>query len=515
MRVKTLVASAGIGFAALLVVLLVAMQLNSGAVLTSVLGSDIQVGATQPPVSSELRAKANEINSLFQAVGQKVMPTVVNIQVIERKPKRKKKFFEFFGVPDEDLKKFFDFEIPTIPQPMRGQGSGVIITEDGYILTNRHVVHNAEKIQVTLHDQRTFEAKIIGEDRYTDLAVIKIKASGLTPAYFGNSDSVQVGEWVLAVGNPLGLTSTLTAGVVSALTRRIGIFRDTTGLSVEDFIQTDAAINPGNSGGGLFNLRGELIGINTAIATNTGFYQGYGFAIPSNLARAVAIDLIEDGKIDRGYIGVRISEVDQAMAKAVGLDKVQGVIVQEVIPGSAAEEVGIQEGDIILEVDGKPVRKPNEVQSIVFRHRAGDKVKLKIYRHGKVFEKTVELRKRQEEEAGSEYVSGDQEEAEEEGKTKIDELGVAVEPLSKEQRERLRVKGGVIVTEVDPYGPAGLERKLGIGDVILSANGKPVRSAKDLQRIIEHSDRDVVLLRVYNRGVKRFVAIPVKPEEQR
>ncbi len=513
MKLKTLAASTGIGLAALLIVLLVATQLNSKALLSSVVGASVEIGAKQPPVSKELRQKAAEMNALFRAVGQKIMPTVVNIQVIERKPKTRKLPFEFFHFPDEDLKEFFEFRIPEIPQPLRGQGSGVIITEDGYILTNRHVVHNAAKIQVTLHDQRTFEAEIIGEDRFTDLAVIKIKASGLTPAYFGNSDSVEVGEWVLAVGNPLGLTSTLTAGIVSALTRRIGIFRDTSGMAVENFIQTDAAINPGNSGGGLFNLKGELIGINTAIATNTGFYQGYGFAIPSNLAKAVAADLIEDGKIDRGFIGVKISPVDQAMAKAVGLDKVQGVIIQSVTPNSAAEEVGLQEGDIILEVDGKPVYKPNEVQSIVFQHRAGDKVKLKIYRHGKVFEKTVVLRPLGEEEPVEGYAA-DEEEEEEEEKTEITSLGITVEPLNKEQRKRLKLKSGVIVVDVDPYGPAGLSQKLEVGDVIISANGKPVRSVKDLKNILKHTDKDVVLLRVYGRGVKRFVAVPIEPEKE-
>ncbi len=513
MKLKTLAASTGIGLAALLVVLLVATQLNSKALLSSVVGASVEIGAKQPPVSKELRQKAAEMNALFRAVGQKIMPTVVNIQVIERKPKTRKLPFEFFHFPDEDLKEFFEFRIPEIPQPLRGQGSGVIITEDGYILTNRHVVRNAAKIQVTLHDQRTFEAEIIGEDRFTDLAVIKIDASGLTPAYFGNSDSVEVGEWVLAVGNPLGLTSTLTAGIVSALTRWIGVFRDTSGMAVENFIQTDAAINPGNSGGGLFNLKGELIGINTAIATNTGFYQGYGFAIPSNLAKAVAADLIEDGKIDRGFIGVKISAVDQAMAKAVGLDKVQGVIIQSVTPNSAAEEVGLQEGDIILEVDGKPVYKPNEVQSIVFQHRAGDKVKLKVYRHGRVFEKTVVLRPLGEEEPVEGYAA-DEEEEEEEEKTEITSLGITVEPLNKEQKKRLKLKSGVIVTNVDPYGPAGLSRKLGVGDVIISANGKPVRSAKDLKNILEHTDKDVILLRVYGRGVKRFVAVPIEPEKE-
>ncbi len=515
MKLKTLAASTGIGLAALLIVLLVVTQMNSKALLSSVVGSSVEIGAKQPPVSKELRRKAAEMNALFRAVGQKIMPTVVNIQVIERKKVTKRSPFDFFQFPDEDFKRFFEFEIPGTPQPLRGQGSGVIITEDGYILTNRHVVHNAAKIQVTLHDQRTFEAEIIGEDRFTDLAVIKIKASGLTPAYFGNSDSVEVGEWVLAVGNPLGLTSTLTAGIVSALTRQIGVFRDTSGMAVENFIQTDAAINPGNSGGGLFNLKGELIGINTAIATNTGFYQGYGFAIPSNLAKAVAADLIEDGKIDRGFIGVRISPVDQAMAKAVGLDKVQGVIIQSVTPNSAAEEVGLQEGDIILEVDGKPVYKPNEVQSIVFQHRAGDKVKLKIYRHGKVFEKTVVLRplEGQEEAMREGYAAGKEEEVEE-GKTEISSLGITVEPLNKEQRKRLKLKSGVIVVDVDPYGPAGLSRKLDVGDVIISANGKPVRSAKDLKEVLERTNKDVVLLRVYGRGVKRFVAVPVEPEKE-
>lgn len=521
MKARRLFASAGIGLLAIFIVLAIVTQLNSRTILPAIFTGTPELGAKEPPVSSELRQKADELNSLFRQVGKQILPTVVNIQVIEKGQTAVRTFPFDIPLPEEweDLipRDFFNFRDTVYSMPMRGQGSGVILTEDGYILTNRHVVHNAEKIKVTLHDQRTFDAEIIGEDQYTDLAVLKIDASGLTPAYLGNSDSVQVGEWVLAVGNPLGLTSTLTAGVVSALTRRVGIMQDRTGLSVENFIQTDAAINPGNSGGGLYNLRGELIGINTAIATRTGYYQGYGFAIPINLARAVAQDLIEDGKVDRGFIGVRISEVDQDMAKALGLDRVRGVIIQEVLPASAGEAAGLKEGDVILSVNGKEVSKPNEVQSIVFQHRAGDKIRLEIFRDGKILQKEVVLKAQQEEEVASgknTEKSGEKKDSEQVSASvlEIPELGIVVERLSPEQRKQMNVENGVIVTKVDPFGPAGLDGKLITGDVILSANGKAINTPKDLKEVVENSKKDVVLLRVQNGDTRRFVAIKKQKE---
>jgi len=259
--------------------------------------SDIKLGASKPPVN--LNADASAFNQAFVEVAEKVTPSIVQITVIakvdEKELQGQNPFFQFhdFGVP--------------IPKEQEGSGSGIIISEDGYILTNNHVVENATKVTVGLHDKRSFEAKVIGTDPLTDLAVIKIKADDLNVAYLGNSDDLKVGQWVMAIGNPLALSSTVTAGIISALNRgRLGLVKDQQ-YGVENFIQTDAAINPGNSGGALVDLSGAVIGVNSAIAAaRTGTYIGYSFAIPINMAKSVAQDLIAHGKISRGYIGVQI-----------------------------------------------------------------------------------------------------------------------------------------------------------------------------------------------------------------
>lgn len=312
------------------------------------------IGSQDKPTNTRFDILSTQ--NAFVQVAKEVVPTVVSIKVVSKSEggARPFDFFHFFG-PD------FEFKIPE-PRPQEGMGSGVIITKDGYILTNNHVVEGGEKgsITVTLWDGREFRGKLIGRDKLTDLAVVKIEANDLPVARFGNSDELQVGQWVLAIGNPLGLNLTVTAGIVSALSRNIGIIRDSYG--VENFIQTDAAINPGNSGGPLVNLNGEVVGINTAIASRTGYYQGYGFAIPINLARKVAEDIIKYGKVRRGVLGVQISQLDESTAKGLGLDKPRGILVQDVISGSAAEEAGIKAGDVILECEGKEVNRPGELQ---------------------------------------------------------------------------------------------------------------------------------------------------------
>jgi serine protease Do len=311
---------------------LIIIGLVFGAVLVSGFGwvrpslADVEIGAKTPPVTN---LDANAFNKVFMEVAKKVTPSIVRIDVTSKiNNNLHNDFFFFFPFKDN------------IPKEQLGSGSGVIITSDGYILTNNHVVENADKLQVQLYDKRILDAKVVGTDPLTDLAVIKIDASDLPAAYLGNSDDADVGEWVMAIGNPLSLNSTVTAGIISAKGRNINLLREKEGASaIEDYIQTDAAINPGNSGGALVDLTGAVIGINSAIAAGgTGNYIGYGFAIPINIAKTVAKEIIAMGKVNRGYIGVNITAVDPATAKAVGLDRTTGVMVQGLLDNGAAEK---------------------------------------------------------------------------------------------------------------------------------------------------------------------------------
>ncbi|MBA2745933.1 MAG: trypsin-like peptidase domain-containing protein, partial [Flavisolibacter sp.] len=272
------------------------------------------------------------------------------------------------------------------PTPAMSSGSGVIISEDGYIVTNNHVVANSDKVEITLNDKRTLLAKVIGTDPSTDLALLKIDEKGLPFIPYGNSDVVRVGEWVLAVGNPFNLTSTVTAGIVSAKARNIHILPDQQ-FPIESFIQTDAAVNPGNSGGALVNTNGDLIGINTAIASNTGAYTGYSFAIPVNMVKKVVDDLLEYGNVQRGFIGVNIRDIDSKFAVEKGIKSLKGVYVAGITEGGAAASAGIREGDIITKISGNNVNTSPELQEQVSRFRPGDKVEVTLVREGD--EKTV------------------------------------------------------------------------------------------------------------------------------
>ncbi len=470
---------------------------------------DVKLGGPRPIAQENPSLKA--ISDNFTAVAKAVTPSVVAINVTTSGKSSGKDmpndFFHFFGP---------DFKMPE-QGPTQGFGSGVIITPDGYVATNNHVVEGADKngIEVVLHDKSRYKAKLVGTDPSTDLAVIKIEASGLPVAALGNSENVQVGEWALAIGNPLGLTSTVTAGIISAIGRNIGIINDRDRYNIEDFIQTDAAINPGNSGGALVNMSGEVIGINSAIATTNGRYQGYGFAVPVNLLKTVAADLIKNGKVNRGYIGVQIQSVDQTMADAIGLKKAEGVIVQELVKGGAGEKAGIKAGDVILAIDGKEVNESNELQSYVATHHPGDEVTLKIFRDGKVIEKGVTLRPREEEKV---VVNASDNASEEDASsdmtpkvTKFDKLGFAVRPLTKDEKEQLGTDGGAIVTDVKQYSEA-FNRFVAKNDLIVEADRQEVRSPSDLKRIIdERKPGDSVLLRLKRNGAKNsaFVAVQI------
>jgi serine protease Do len=475
---------------------------------------DIKLGGPPPVtnVSQDIKATSNA----FIAVAKAVTPSVVFITVTTSPGKDRdnrnmpRDFFHFFGP---------DLGNPD-PQPSQGAGSGVIVTADGYIVTNNHVVDEADKdgIEVGLNDKTRYKAKLIGTDPTTDLAVIKIDAKNLPVAALGNSDNVQVGEWVLAIGNPLGLTSTVTAGIISAIGRGgIGVIRTTDNYAIEDFIQTDAAINPGNSGGALVNLNGEVIGINSAIATTNQRYQGYGFAVPVNLLKTVVMDLIKGGKVRRGYIGVQISGIDQTMADALGLSKAQGVLVGSLVKGGAGEEAGVKEKDVILSVDGKEVNAANELQSYVATRHPGDVVTLKIFREGKTIEKKVTLRARDEEtptvKASDKRERGEDADQEAPKVTSFESLGMSVRSLTPEEKEKQSVDGGALVTDVKPFGEAA-NRNIGKNAIILEADRKAVGSAADLKKIIEsHRPGDSILLRLkFSNGVTNYAAVQLPKE---
>lgn len=499
-------------------VILVAAGVVLGAVMVSSMsngvtfglaatGEDVKLGGTTPIIAQSTSAKA--LSQDFAAVAKAASPSVVSINVIttgkENQTGIPRDFFHWFGP---------DMQTPE-PQPSVGSGSGVIITADGYIATNNHVVEDAQEggIEVVLHDKITFKAKLIGTDPLTDLAVIKIDGKDLVPGALGNSSMVQVGEWVLAIGNPLGLSSTVTAGIVSAIGRNIDIIKDNYGI--EDFIQTDAAINPGNSGGALVNMNGEVIGINAAIATTNARYQGYGFAIPVNILKTVASDIIKYGEVKRGYIGVQIQAVDQTLADALKMGEAKGVIVQSLVERGAAESAGIKAGDVIISVDGKDVNQGNELQAYIATRHQGDEVTLKIFRDGKTIEKKVTLRPRSGSTLAAKDSGGKDEESDPKEASpksvKFDELGFTVRVLTPQEKSTLKAESGVLVSEVKPFSEAN-KRGIGVGDVVLEADRNEVNSPGDLKEAIESRKAgESVLLRVRRKadGAAAFFAIQI------
>jgi S1-C subfamily serine protease len=377
---------------------------------------------------------------------------------------------------------------PMQPQQQESSGSGVIITEDGFIITNNHVVENAEKVEVTLNDNRNFPARVIGTDPSTDLALLKIEESKLPFIPYGNSDDLKVGEWVLAVGNPFNLTSTVTAGIVSAKGRNIGILPDQ--FKIESFIQTDAAVNPGNSGGALVNTRGELIGINSAIASNTGSYTGYSFAIPSNLVRKVIDDLAEFGNVQRGFIGVSIRDMDAKLAEERGLKVTQGVYVSGLTEGGAAASAGITEGDIIVRVGEVAVNSTPQLQEQIGRFRPGDKVNLTVIRNGKEQPFILTLRNRE----------GETNLVKNEGPFNL--LGATFENAGKEEKQRLGLQGGVKVTKLT----SGKLLTSGVreGFIITSIDKKPVLNTEDLSNALKSKQGGVLLEGIYPNGLRAY-----------
>jgi serine protease Do len=470
------------------------------------------IGAASAPV--KISPLAKQLNETFTSVSQAVLPTVVSINVkIESKQTSKNNG----NNPLEGFGDFFGFS-PFGQQeqgPTEASGSGVVLTSNGYIVTNNHVVEDAVDIKVTLYNKKTYKAKLIGNDPMTDLAVIKIEESNLTPAFLANIDDIKLGEMVLAIGNPMGLNSTITQGIISSIGRgQLSLNRKNGEQTIENYIQTDAAINPGNSGGGLFDLNGSLVGINTAIATRTGTFIGYGFAIPIDLVKAIAMDLIDDGKIDRGYIGVKIQSVDEAMAKAVGLDKVIGVTIQEVNKKGPADKAGLEIGDIILEVDGKEVKTSNELQGFIFTKRSGESVNLTLWRDGKKISKKVTL-----EPLDGKTVSTD--EAQKGSEPDIDNnsyeinlktLGITVEKLTSDKKDDYGVDYGVLINKVE-RGSLAAEKGLAPGTIIQKADRQKIETPYDLNKIIKNKKPgDAILLQVKYKNLSRMEAIII-PEE--
>jgi serine protease Do len=420
----------------------------------------------------------------FVDAAELTIHTVVHIKTFYT---RKSSVYDnFFGFHD-----FFGFDpFPRRSYPIQASGSGVIISSDGYIVTNNHVVQEAEQIEVTLNDKRTFQAKIVGRDPSTDLALIKVEAKDLPYILFGNSDQVKVGEWVLAVGNPFNLTSTVTAGIVSAKARNINILGDKS--AIESFIQTDAAVNRGNSGGALVNSRGELVGVNAAIASNTGAYTGYSFAIPVNIVRKVMADLKEFGEVQRAVIGASIVEIDSKLADEKGLKRIRGVYVAGVSANGSAATAGLEEGDVILEINGIRVNSKSELLEMIGRQRPGDKVKIIVERKGK--ERTYNLTLLN--------AKGTTDVVTRESQSVTSLLGGGFADASSEELRKLGLSHGVKVISLE--GGKMLSSGIREGFIITSVDNQPIKSVDDLVSYLNSKRGGVLIEGVYPNGMRAY-----------
>jgi serine protease Do len=500
--------------------LLVASLAGGGYFLFPVAITTAQPPATHAPPAEALN-QANTLSDAFRNSADKVLPAVVSIRN-EVQPKLAKadrggesrtqrgvrpQLPKGFGELDPFLKRFFD-ELPEgggtfeVPQgPRLSSGSGVIIDPSGIILTNNHVVAGGGKVTVRLHDGREFTASDVKTDPNTDLAIVRIKASGLPAATLGNSDHMRIGDWVLAIGQPFGLENTVTKGIVSATGRAVGITR------YDEFIQTDAAINPGNSGGPLVNLQGEVIGINTAINSSSGGFQGVGFAIPSSLAKWVSTQLIKEGKVHRAYLGVGIQKIDQSIATQLDVPT-QGALVTEVQSDSPAAKAGFQSQDVIVEFGGSKISSPSQLQGVVSRSPINSNQHVVVLRNGKRFELTVNLH-----EMPSNYgeKAARQHESSEEGTESkhYDKLGLQVGPLSNDVASQLGISGtsGVVITAVEDGSPAD-KAGLAPSQVITQVGRKAVKSVAEFEAEVKNASPEKgVLLLVRSAEGSRFVVL--------
>jgi Do/DeqQ family serine protease len=390
-------------------------------------------------------------------------------------------FNDFFGNPHQ--KYYYN-------QPVIATGSGVIISEDGYIVTNNHVVQEADHLEVTLNDNRSFEARLIGKDPTTDLALIKIENSGLPFLEYGDSDNLRVGEWVLAVGNPFNLTSTVTAGIVSAKARNINILGARS--AIESFIQTDAVVNRGNSGGALVNTDGELVGINAAIASNTGSYTGYSFAIPVNIVKKVIGDFMEYGEVQRAYLGITFREVDSKFAEDYNLDEANGVYIAEVLDGSGAKKAGLEVGDVIVKIDNTRINSKSSLLETIGTKRPGDIVKVFVMRDHNLKEFDVELKNIS---GNTEIIKNNQ----------IELLGASFVGLSEEEKTELNIDHGLKIVELD----SGKFKSSGIreGFIVMSIDKEPVETVQDLQIILNGKTGGTLVEGIYPNGQRAYYGL--------
>ncbi|MGC9343102.1 MAG: Do family serine endopeptidase, partial [Bacteroidales bacterium] len=431
---------------------------------------------TNMPSSAENATMAD-----FSVAAEKAVDAVVHVKTqAVREDYSNNPFYDFFFGERDRMQQ----------RPIMGFGSGVIISEDGYIITNNHVIDRMDEIEVVLNDRRSFSAEVIGTDPSTDLALVKVDAEDLPYLNYGNSDDLRLGQWVLAVGNPYNLTSTVTAGIISAKARNINILREQ--FAIESFIQTDAAVNPGNSGGALVNTMGELVGINTAIASRTGAYSGNSFAIPVSIVRKVIGDLKEFGVVQRAILGVTIQDVTQELANEYNIDEVKGVYINGLRDEGAAKEAGMKVGDIILAVNNMPVNTVSELQEQISRFRPNDEVEVLIKRNGKQKLFEVTLRNM----SGSTDI------------VKKDEsmilLGASFEPASQEEMEKLGISNGVKVVSLK----AGKLLKAGVreGFIITKINNNSIGSVSDIKEVIESIDGGVYIEGIYPDGLIAYYA---------
>jgi serine protease Do len=471
--------------------------------------SFLQVG----PTATEVRPLA-ELSQSFISISESVTPAVVSIRTERSAATTRARGPQVPEDVPEPLRRFFEMPVP--PQtPQRAGGTGFIISEDGYIVTNNHVVADADMITVVMMDRREFRAELVGRDPMTDIAVIRIPGRGFPTVRLGDPQDIRVGEWVLAIGNPLGLDFTVTAGIISAKDRSInilerGIGAENRGMTVEAFIQTDAAINPGNSGGPLVNIRGEVIGVNTAIASETGLSAGYGFAVPIDLARHVADDLIRYGRWRRAVLGVSIEEVTIEDVEVFRLPSIGGALVQGFSQtGSPAQRAGMQAGDVIVAVDGQPVRQRNELQRMIASRSPGDRVNIDVVRYGDRVTLPVQLTEAQlaaapapaqpnREAAGREPVS--------EGR-----LGVRVAPLNQERAQALGFgsAGGVVVEEINAAGALAQRAPFARGYKIARIDAAEIADVAQFERVMRDKQPGSVVSVVIEdpQGTQRIVNV--------
>jgi serine protease Do len=459
-----------------------------------------------PPKPSQQEALkyANALSQAFENAADAIRPSVVTIRAVRHfKPAAHggntplPDFPNLLPLEGDMLRRFFSGRMPgmSVP-PQQGLGSGVIVNGDGYILTNNHVVGNADEVEVTMPDGREHRATVIGTDPMTDLAVVRIKASDLKAATLGDSDKLKVGEWIIAAGNPFGLNDTITAGIVSAKGRsnmRIAEY--------EDFIQTDAAINPGNSGGPLVNLRGEVVGINTAIASRTGAGNGVGFAIPINMAKSIMESLIRHGQVVRGWLGLSIQPLNEDLAKSFGYDSTKGALVGDVLANGPAEHAGLKRGDIVTRFSGTRIKDAGQFRTLVAETEPGSKAKIEVFRDGKTRTVTVAIGKRDQ---GTTVVRND------EKQDAVNGLGMNVTNATSEALRDLGMSEdlrGVLITGVD-QGGAAARAGLQPGDLILDVQGALVTNVKEFRRQIDRHDlKNGIRLLVQSGETRHFVLL--------